>query len=301
MRIIAVIVSYFPDLSLLERVVRAAAEQTDSVILIDNNSSSYSAADFAGTHQTQFIANCRNRGIAAAQNRGIEYARSHNFTHILFLDQDSVLPSGAVAELAKNLQQIEKAGHRIAAIGPRYDEANSGLPGRVFISRGCRVHRVVATGGLTTMETDFIISSGSLVPIDVFDHVGGFEEDLFIDLVDIEWCFRARSRGFRTYMVLTTGLAHHLGTGIVRLGSQNIPLHAPTRNYFWVRNAIALMRRRYTPFAWKLYFLSRVLLFPVVYPIFADQRLRRLRLIWAGISDGLMGRFASGNNRASSG
>ena len=40
------------------------------------------------------------------------------------------------------------------------------------------------------------ITSGSLMPVEIFDRCGWFEEDLIIDRVDDEYCLRVRSMGY---------------------------------------------------------------------------------------------------------
>jgi rhamnosyltransferase len=48
--------------------------------------------DAASAVQTHVIANEESFGIAAAQNQGIALAKSEGYSHILLLDQDTVLP-----------------------------------------------------------------------------------------------------------------------------------------------------------------------------------------------------------------
>jgi len=76
------------------------------------------------------------------------------------------------------------------------------------------------------MECDFLLSSGSLVPLDVIDKVGGMEEELFIDQVDTEWCLRARSMGYRVFGAFGAILEHRLGEAHARAWFDRWP-HLP--------------------------------------------------------------------------
>ncbi|MCV5831057.1 hypothetical protein OFN28_30780, partial [Escherichia coli] len=49
------------------------------------------------------------------------------------------------------------------------------------------------------VDVDHLIASGSLIPVDVFEKIGGMDDSLFIDYVDVEWSLRARYQGLRCY------------------------------------------------------------------------------------------------------
>ena len=58
------------------------------------------------------------------------------------------------------------------------------------------------------------MSSISLIPCKVFNIVGGFDESLFIDGVDNEWCWRAWHKcGLRSFIVEDAEIGHMLGEG----------------------------------------------------------------------------------------
>jgi len=62
------------------------------------------------------------------------------------------------------------------------------------------------------LETDFMISSGALIPMQVLDQVGDMNESFFIDHVDTEWILRAKWQGFRSFGVCDAIMEHSLGT-----------------------------------------------------------------------------------------
>ena len=292
MRILAIAVTYNPDIALLARTLESVSPQVQGVVVVDNGSTA--AADvrqIATGTGTQLIENKRNIGIAAAQNQGISRARADGFTHVLLLDQDTVLAGGMVADLREKLNALEQEGHGVAAIGPAYYELNSQRQTRAYQAHGLRLSRISLVDETRPVASDFIIASGSLIPLSVLDAVGGFSEDIFIDLVDVEWCFRARSAGYQSFLSPTAAVEHRLGSGTVRVGSRKVAVHVPVRNYYWVRNALWLARQSYTPRAWRLYFVSRSLAFLATYTTLADERALRLRLIARAIRDGFSGRL----------
>lgn len=292
MRVLAVAVTYNPDPALLSKALQAVSPQVQGVAIVDNGSTnSAEVRRIASDLGAQLIANGQNAGIAAAQNQGTSLAQAEGFSHVLLLDQDTVLGPNVVEDLKRSLAALEGKHGPVAAVGPAYYEVNSQQPTRAYRASGPTLSRIPIEVGAGPIESDFIIASGSLIPLPILDAVGGFREDLFIDLVDVEWCFRARAAGYRSFLAPSTGVDHHLGSGTVRLGARQIALHTPIRNYYWVRNAIWMARQPYTPFAWRCYFLSRSLAFLVTYTTLADRRGLRFRLISRAIWHSLNGRF----------
>jgi rhamnosyltransferase len=292
MRVLAVAVTYNPDTDLLARVLKSVVPQVQGVVIIDNGSANArEVRDVASTIQAQVIANEENFGIAAAQNQGIAQAKAESYSHILLLDQDTILAPGVVADLSNNLTALEQEHGGVATIGPAYFELNSQKQTRAYRADGLRLSRLSLEGKVHPVESDFIIASGSLIPLAVLETVGGFKEDLFIDLVDVEWCFRAKSAGYKSFLSPTAKVDHRLGSGTVGVGKRQIAVHVPIRNYYWVRNALWLARQPCTPLAWRIYFITRCVAFFGLYTTTVDQRTLRLRLMGRGIWDSLRSRL----------
>lgn len=292
MRVLAVAVAYNPDTDLLSQVLQSVAAQVQGIVVVDNGSANAGKVrDIASAAGGQVVQNEKNFGIATAQNQGVAVARAEGYSHILLLDQDTVLAPGVVADLLNNLMALEKEHGGVAAIGPAYYELNSQRRTRAYQANGFRLSRISLEERDDPIESDFIIASGSLIPLSVLETVGGFKDDLFIDLVDVEWCFRARIAGYRSFLSPSATVDHRLGTGTTGLGSRRIAVHAPIRNYYWVRNALWLARQPSTPPAWRLYFLSRSLGFLVAYTTLVDKRILRLQLICRGMWDSLNNRL----------
>ncbi|UVF18368.1 glycosyltransferase family 2 protein [Microvirga terrae] len=292
MRILAVAVTYNPEIALLAQVLGSASSQVQGLVVVDNGSANVEDIRRTATQAGgQTIENLENIGIAAAQNQGVARALANGFTHVLLLDQDTVFKPGTVMNMAHDLSSLDRDEGRTAAIGPAYFELNSQRQTRAYRADGVRLSRLSLANETRPVASDFIIASGSLIPLSVLKAVGGFKENLFIDLVDVEWCFRARAAGYRSYLSPMANVEHQLGSGTVQVGTREVAVHVPIRNYYWVRNALWLARQPYTPLAWKLYFVSRSLAFLATYPALADQRAARLKLILKGIRDSVAGRL----------
>jgi rhamnosyltransferase len=155
-------------------------------------------------------------------------------------------------------RQVRPGAPGVAAVGPRVQDSRDphDYP---FIQLGWTHNRHVRCGTSPdeVIGCDFLISSGSLVPMEAFTTVGEFDEGLFIDSVDLEWCCRARDKGLMLYGVCAARLDHRLGDRRQSVLNMELVVHSPERVYYMTRNRFLLYRRSYMPLKWKLKDLLR--------------------------------------------
>jgi rhamnosyltransferase len=293
----ALVVTYNPDAGELARLLDACAPQAARVLIIDNGSDPRCAEWIEG--RSRGNVSClplgKNLGVAAAHNRGIEWARERGATHVVLFDQDSVPSAAMVASLLDALARLARGGVPVAAVGPKCLDPRIGaqLP---FVRVGyLRNTRVYCRGGEDSgyVRADFLISSGILIPVSVIDAIGGMDEGLFIDSVDLEWCFRATARGYALYGVCGAEMQHKLGHDVATtsfFGRRNIVLHPPTRLYYMMRNRVLLYRKKWTPPRWIFQDLFRLLFKFALFFLFIAPRGQNARMMLKGIGDGLAGR-----------
>ena len=296
-RILGLIVTYNPDNDLLLRVLQRLLPQVDTVVVVDNGSASSpgSVLSLVEDDKVRLILLASNLGLATAQNRGIQWARDTGFSHIVFFDQDSLAEPGLVDALMQGLQELEESGVPVAAVGPVHIDPRSGTPSSFVLFPGLRPIRESCRSEKGAIETDFLLSSGTLIPVTSFSRIGLFEDDLFIDLVDTEWCFRARSRGYRLYGVCRARLHHLLGDDVTRIWFgrwRNVYHHKnPLRHYYTVRNHIVLYRRSYAPTNWVLMDITQMAARILLFGFVLKPRFRYLGFILQGFRDGLRKRL----------
>lgn len=294
---VAVVVTFNPDLTKLTAALEMLTKQVGHVVIVDNASGCVGSLSKLSTSLNVVSMFQRsNIGVAGAQNVGIERARQLHARTVILLDQDTVLRPDTVSLLHDALETLVATGTAVAAVAPLYRDLNSTDVSGLSRARGMRIRRTGRSGSGID-ECDFAIASGTLIPVDTLEAVGTMETGLFIDLVDMEWCFRARQRGYSVFQVEDAVIDHILGEGRVRVFMAEIPSHAPVRNYYWVRNALLLAKRSYVPPAWRLFLISRAVAFLAIYPVFADRRLQRLRCIVLGLWDGILGRSGNASDR----
>jgi rhamnosyltransferase len=292
----AIVVTYNPDPDGLRRGLREIAKQADFVVVVDNASHNLNQCqlDQMGRElntRLEVVRQPQNIGLGAGFNAGIEVAEKLGYPFIVLFDQDSVPQAGMIGELKRSYETLVERGIRVAAVGPRFRDAVNGSLSD-FITRDDGHHVSPCEEVAGTVVTDFLISSGTFMPMSVFREVGLMDETLFIDYVDTEWCLRGQSKGWVVHGVCAAIMEHSLGESRRRMWFirwRNVPYHKPFRYYYIFRNSLLLRHRAYVPVHWKKANLLHNITLAGYLLCFIPGRFANLRMIWQGIRDGRKG------------
>lgn len=290
----AVIVSYQPEPAAIAALVSVVLPQVGALVIVDNASTGhwqFALGQMLSARGGALLAQPHNIGLAAAQNQGIDWARSKGYSHVLLLDQDSTPGDGMVASLLRALQDASATG-KVAAVGPCFHDLRDGRTAP-FVQIGFPLNRKLrCTTDLQLIACDFLISSGTLIPLRVLDQVGAMDVGLFIDNVDLEWGFRAQALGYALYGVGSATMHHRLGDDrrMLPFGGGQVVVHGPLRLYYMMRNRVLLYHMPHVPSVWKAQDLLRVMAKLFLFSVLIGPRLRNLRYMLRGMSDGLRGR-----------
>jgi rhamnosyltransferase len=296
-RVVAVVVSHNPDGASFVEALASIVSQVAHVVVVDNGSRAgavEAGKQFARLCPTTmtWVALGENLGVAAGQNIGYRRAIERNCEYVVFFDQDSVPDDGMIAALWSAAERLRDDGRRVAAVGPRYRDPRRDGALSFFVT--IRHFRTVPVPHVEDIvETDFLVSSGMLVPAEAMEAIGLMDEGLFVDHVDTEWCLRARSLGYRTFGVHSACMTHTLGAKRVALPlsrTRTLVVHKPERYYFMVRNSLLLLRRGYTYWGWRIFELRRLTRLFVLYGVLLPGRSERLAWMARGVLHGVLGR-----------
>lgn len=293
--VVAIIVTHQPKLKEVFRLVDRLNHQVESIAVIDNGSTVDIGIDKTGhlIGAFELIQLHENRGVAAAQNMGIQLARSKQARAVLLMDQDSIPAPDMVTNLLSAMNQKKSEGERIAAVGPCFTDIKEDkfFPFAKLI--GWRLCQVLCPEN-EVVEVGHLISSGCLILLDVVDEIGGMEESLFIDYVDIEWCLRASRAGYKTFGVGSARMIHDLGDSSINLWGRSFPVHTAQRYYYIVRNGIWLILQNWVPINWKIADTIRLIKIYIIFSLFAgskfDNWIMMTKGLWHGITN-QMGKF----------
>lgn len=237
-RVAASIVLYNPDLDLLRKNLDAILPQVERVYLVDNGSANVDEAEPILPPKAHLIKNGQNLGIARALNVAFLAAERDGFDWVMTLDQDSVCPEGMVAELLSSVPN-QKTG----VICPVIHDRSSGYSLNPNNQPGDEV-----------VEISTCITSGSLTNVRAWRDINGFDEWMFIDMVDHEFNDRLRRSGWSLYRDERVELSHEVGGNGTwhkfLIWPYPVNNHVAFRKYYIARNRVYRMREAGHGSAW---------------------------------------------------
>jgi len=218
------------------------------VTVVDNASSDGSQSMVRDAFpDVTLVALEHNVGFAAANNIGI---RQTGAPLILLLNSDTVVPTGALDELAARLESTGAA-----AAGPRLVDAD----GRPEISwgpmlsplaeawQGWRVRQAassspaararVARWTSVEREVDWVTGACLLVRRDAAEAAGLLDERYFMYEEDVDFCAALRARGGRVLFVPSAEAVHLRGRSFAATGRSASPLYDRSHLAFYEKHA----------------------------------------------------------------
>lgn len=267
MKLCAIIITYYPNLSEVTENIQKILTGVNHLIIWENTPVSikhqYSLQDsFKDCENITFLSTGKNEGIAYPLNRAIEWANSKGFTHILTMDQDSCW-----SDIKKFIYDVNKLHNQYKifapnALGHHYYEDN--------------------------VEVSYSITSGTIYDLSIFNQVGSFSEQLFIDMIDLEFGLRASAAGYKTCLLTRHNLKHQLGYTVkgkycISSGYSAIRRYYIVRNNLWFYRGYRHVLSK-TEKSWIKYHVYRE---PIRMLINEDHRLKKLISTLKGIIHGL--------------
>ena len=230
-KVAAIIVSYNPDNNLFDS-VNLLINQVNKIIIVDNGSKDEKIKNINSIanidkEKIQVIFNKENLGIATALNIGVKEALAQDYKWILTMDQDSKASTNMIEkmfEVYKGISEDERK--EILSIFPNFVDE--------------RIQSIEENSDMKAYEyVDADITSGNLLKAEVFDKIGFFDDSLFIDLVDTDFCMRLNEKNIKMIKVRDAILYHSLGESqSVKsiFGKFNTSNHSALRRYYMTRN-----------------------------------------------------------------
>lgn len=272
---IAGIVTYNPELLRLKENIEHVVCQVDMLLIYDNGSKNSNDIesiinDFPNIRLIKSNYNC---GMATALNILCEHAINLGADWLLTLDQDSVITE----DLLDN-----------------YDKWIKSLNNPNIASLTCQMDDISGTNVLASTEDgyiDFCITSGNYISLNVWKTIGKFDDRLFIDKVDTDYCYRVIKNGFSIYRIPYCGLHHEIGDHVSKHKFFNktfyVMNHSPFRCYYIIRNQIYFARKYSKDLGKKKFRVERTAWTRIlVYIFFETQKKDKLKAWLKGIYDG---------------
>lgn len=266
------IITYNPQVELLIRVLEAIWHQNSNIYIVDNASDNldiWNQKIEKVYPSIQIEKNPYNKGIAKALNQIFKYAYENNYQWVLTLDQDSISPPNLVNELYRYVH-IKK----VAVIGAVIEDRNK--HDQIQLQEKYR-------------EVDNCITSGSLNNVLAWRAIGGFDDWMFIDGVDFDYCHRLRAAEYKVILNCNVKLNHEIGQIQIRrflLWPVIVRNHSAQRKYYIARNIVYLDKKEHEGRI-RLKPLLRVIKQFFLVLFYEKEKSSKLKNILAGLSDGL--------------
>jgi len=235
------------------------------IIVVDNNSFDGSleliSSKFRDFANIKTIANKENVGFAKANNIGVKSATGD---YLLILNPDTILQEDT---LEKSLGYL-KSHPDIGALTCKLILPNGKLDlacRRSFPTPAVSFYRMVGLSKLfpksktfgkynltfldenSICEVDAIVGAFMMMNKNVFEKVGGFDEDYFMYGEDIDLCFRIKSAGYKICYYPETSIVHYKGESTKKssisyvnnfYGAMQIFFKKNLKGNFWIVNAL---------------------------------------------------------------
>ncbi len=219
-----------------------------------------------------------NLGIGYALNLGCRFWLTRGRPWILTFDQDSKIGHNFIESINSAIDD-NSIHPEVAMFAPVIED----------YSTKRSIQSVNETIGVA-------ITSGSCIRSRIFKEIGYFDDFLFIDYVDFDFCIRLRKKGYTIKIVKQAQMIHSIG----RMQYYKIPRvnfgftttnHSAVRRYYKHRNFIFMIRKysTFTPIWLAKQGLS-LIIEPLKIIIAEDDKVDKLKMIYLGWRDGIIGR-----------
>ena len=220
-RVLVIVVTY-NGMRWLERCLGSV--QADADLYVFDNDSTDGSADFVASRfpLAKLVRSAENLGFSKPNNLGFEYAIKKGYEYVYLLNQDAWLEPGALEKLVAAAQSHPEYGvlspmqyqdgyqifdSQFEKILPSTRKAEFVLePGQKSTSSTRKPENVLEP---EVCEVKRVMAAHWLVPVQVVEKIGPFEEELFpLYGQDDEWCRRLHFFGLKIGVVPAARAVH---------------------------------------------------------------------------------------------
>lgn len=200
-RILAGIILYNTEINRLLLEINSIYNQVDAVCILDNGSSNWKDVykKIIELHLSNLIVleEKSNLGIGGATNKIFAKAEKEGFEWVLTLDHDTICPDNMIKKYKTYLNCP-----RVGVICPSVVDPNVAIN----TWKGSAEYEIE--------KVDRCIQSGALVSVESWKKAKGFDEWMFIDFVDFDFCMRMKVCRYDVIRCNSVCIDHQLGNRV---------------------------------------------------------------------------------------
>ena len=230
--------------------LREANGVSVQVVIADNASAEEDVAElrvaYGSADDVEIVRLPRNGHFAAGVNAGARRALERGATHLLILNNDTVVEPDCVARLVGACQRVPRAGlfgpalldlgdRHPLSLGERYSTWSLAVPRTLLKVRSPGTGAPYPVGG--------VMGSAVFLTRECFEDVGEYDEGLRVYYEEVDYCLRARAAGYEPHIVPRAVVLHD---GLRGFTAGITPYAA----YFKCRNMLKVLRRHGRPLDW---------------------------------------------------
>jgi len=217
--------------NLLHSIEKSSSNISKEIIVIDNASDDGSVEVIKEKFPSiKLIENKINFGFGRANNQGLAIAKGK---YILFINPDCIVSEDTIDKMIFFFESHPECGLAGCKIlnsdGTLQLACRRSFPGPwtsftkvTGLSNLFPKSRIFARYNLTyldenkTYEVDAVSGSFMMIRREVYEKVGGFDEQFFMYGEDLDLCYRIQKSGFKVFYVHTTQVIHYKGESTKR-------------------------------------------------------------------------------------
>ena len=237
MNICAIIVWYNPDFVCVNNIL-TYSKFVKKCYIVDNSECDNTSLAKKISNAI-YIPNFKNLGIAAALNKGCGIAKNEGFEWCMTMDQDSAWESGFLEEYLSNVENLATQIVSVKSYAPTPMIERSYLGKIKQKIKNLIIHNAKDS---YYCFCDRVICSGNIINLICWEEMHGFNEKLFIDEVDFDYCYRLREKKYDIIKFNEIFFFHVLGNNKKQfLFSKDS--HSSTRLFYMFRNQEYIIRK----------------------------------------------------------
>lgn len=244
--------------------------QINRLYIVDNSiETPFWIGDLLKYEDVEYIPLYNNKGVAFALNLGASRAILHGYKYLLTMDDDTYVGKGYVEHIFKFFNNYNFR-ENVSLISANHSKKK----------------------GIAYNEVSITMTSGNILNLDVYKKIGPFDEKLFIDHVDHEYCLRSISKGYKIIELTELQIFHELGAlKKFRFPKFKITYHSPIRGYYSVRNGLYVFLKYFMKVPKISLLILKLIMIETCKILILDRKYERIKYILFALFDFSVGKF----------